>query len=612
MKSLYDSYGWPTDPGAVDNTNGPKTKDAVNAFQGEYNNRFDGSLKQDGVMGQNTWSALFEVIRDLLVESVKSEIGEEPSGLVYSSNNNGVYPCGESFPIDEKGKDDYKSRENRRVEIVFFDKGKAPELIKPENKKKVKKSEAVIYDKRITEKKPVFSKPVQAENSETIVLEWVYPQVFDASKPHKQYVNLDSNGKEQGTELTIKVRAKDLKEKTAGKNVYWRVTADNKNSKRNSPKTGIMDKAGGKQVEFTAGIANLDTPFEKNEASIVLACGLAGGDRFTVEAGTDGENFTSKFVVENWRRLWYQLTHHQSVTPPSMATPIENLKTVFIEFLSETPCTHTRTATGNVIVGNHNAGEYHKLLSTKNKDRCCHIILCDKQYDGKDSTGRDLVSEATQIFKSNSDFIQMSDPANKLKIFNPPLQTGSNFLVNGKWKNLAKKTNGTFTDDPTKTNLSTGLVSFHDNDFVKVDLPPNANPSATDSVEVTIKVTAACGPWGGDGGVAPHNLVVINSNDTIHSQCVMHELGHLMKMVPDPTYYLCPPGFNYADHTMKYTKMGGSGSHCSYKINKALSTKTKYVDGRCIMFHQLNNNCELIYCPDCLPFVKAQALTTLK
>src|SRR5690554_1121340 len=73
-----------------------------------------------------------------------------------------------------------------------------------------------------------------------------------------------------------------------------------------------MDKAGGKLVEFTAGIANLDIPFEKNEASIVLACGLAGGDRFTVEAGTDGENFTSSFVVENWRKLWYEIWQPKS------------------------------------------------------------------------------------------------------------------------------------------------------------------------------------------------------------------------------------------------------------------------------------------------------------
>ena len=85
-----------------------------------------------------------------------------------------------------------------------------------------------------------------------------------------------------------------------------------------------------------------------------------------------------------------------------------------------------------------------------------------------------------------------------------------------------------------------------------------------------------------------------------------------MKMVPYTGYYVCPPGFTYNDHTKIYIKMGGSGSHCSYKIDKTLSTSDVNVDGKCIMFHQLNYNCELIYCPDCEPFVKAQDLNSLK
>ena len=50
------------------------------------------------------------------------------------------------------------------------------------------------------------------------------------------------------------------------------------------------------------------------------------------------------------------------------------------------------------------------------------------------------------------------------------------------------------------------------------------------------------GPWGGDGGTAPHNLIVIDSNDIIHSMCVMHELGHRMNMTPLAGSYKAPPG----------------------------------------------------------------------
>src|SRR5690554_3813171 len=453
LKSLFN-HGWPTDPGKVDNANGPKTEDAVNAFQGEYNNRFNGSLKQDGVMGQNTWSALFEVIRDLLVESVKSETESEPAQLVYSSRHDGIYPCGESFPIDEKGKDDYRSRENRRVEIVFFDKGKAPELIKPENKKKVKTSEAVIYDKRITEKEPVFSKQVKAENSETIILEWVYPQVFDASKPHKQYVNLSSNGKEQGNELTIKVKAKDPNAKTDGKKVYWRVTADKGNSKRNNPKPGVMKKSGGKLVEFKERIATIDTEFTGNESSIVFACGLAGGDKFTIEAGTDGKNFTSSFVVENWRRLWYQLTHQSGINIPNLNLSKTAFSMVNIELLNDNVMQFKindvpeRTyykewmfnPKGNdkeiSVIGSHNKEFFKKYFTTKKSSLPkAHLIICQYQWDEGE-----ISLPITCKFYDN-DPVSIESP---LPIIKPTLK--GSVVISGKWFNHDNTKSGEITD----------------------------------------------------------------------------------------------------------------------------------------------------------------------
>lgn len=56
----------------------------------------------------------------------------------------------------------------------------------------------------------------------------------------------------------------------------------------------------------------------------------------------------------------------------------------------------------------------------------------------------------------------------------------------------------------------------------------------------------------------------------------------------------------------------GSGSHCAFEIDKTTSTKKKNEDGKCIMFHQLNYRCKLIYCPECASFVKAQALITFQ
>jgi hypothetical protein len=89
--------------------------------------------------------------------------------------------------------------------------------------------------------------------------------------------------------------------------------------------------------------------------------------------------------------------------------------------------------------------------------------------------------------------------------------------------------------------------------------------------------------------------------------CVMHELGHIMNMTPLAGSYKAPPGLAL-DHKHAYTGMGGSGSHCAFEIDKTKSTKTRNVDGTCIMFHQLTKKSKLLYCPECARFVKAQAL----
>jgi hypothetical protein len=138
LKSLADGYGWSTDPGAVDNIAGEKTKSALKTFQQEYNSKFNGNLAVDGAIGPKTWSAFFSVIRSLVDDIVKQECSDIPA-LTYGYNGKGLYPCGESFPVEASQKDNYKSIENRRVEIVFFEKGKCPALKEPADKKKVKK-----------------------------------------------------------------------------------------------------------------------------------------------------------------------------------------------------------------------------------------------------------------------------------------------------------------------------------------------------------------------------------------------------------------------------------------------------------------------------------------
>jgi len=606
LKTLNDIYGWSCDPGKVDNVDGPKTQEALKNFQSSYNSKYKASIRIDGKIGTETWKALLTVIVDLIKAAYKKESGRDAlPKLHYRKNDNGIYPCGESFPIDSKNKDNYQSQVNRRVELVFYKKEKPPGLKKPEDKKsKISALLCEIYDTAISlisivKQKEVKPEPVQKE----IVITIEYPD----KTPHKQYVNLKVNDKDQGHELRVRVEAENAKDKQF---IYWKVTAGANNSKRNKPETGLKNPADNKLVKIDKGVAQLETEVKAEKSEVILCCGLAGGDTFTVEVGIKKDEWKQKVEIENWRKLWYQRTFHEKATVPSMATSKKQLKDVYIEFYIDKDKKHNLGSAGSVIVGNHNAADYHKLLDTTHEDQCVNEIFCDKQYDGFDSKGKEFSVKSNTSLTTKKDLVLMSK--DHLQIFNPPLQKGAKFLINAIWNNPNLKKNGKLTDDKSKIDDDTGLIIYVDENWVTVELPKNAEPSNKNPVELAITATAASGPWGGDGGTPPHNLIVIDKNDTIHSQCVMHELGHLMNMVPYSGYYNCPPGFKYNDHQYAYIEMGGAGSHCHFKHDKSKSTSALYVDGRCIMFHQLNYNCQLSYCPDCTKFIKAQTLHKFK
>ncbi|HEX2959421.1 MAG TPA: hypothetical protein VHO70_21480 [Chitinispirillaceae bacterium] len=159
LAALAEGHGWNCHPGAIDNSAGEKTKEALRNFQREYNNRFKGDLKIDGTIGPKTWTSIFKVVRSLVEEIVKKECGEVPV-LAYGYNNKGIYPCGESFPVDQAGIDGIKSKTNRRVEIVFFEQGKSAGLKEFADKSAGKKSEAVVFDKKRTTIKPATIKQI--------------------------------------------------------------------------------------------------------------------------------------------------------------------------------------------------------------------------------------------------------------------------------------------------------------------------------------------------------------------------------------------------------------------------------------------------------------------
>jgi hypothetical protein len=125
-----DFFGWNCHPGEVDGIHGPMTSAALKNLQASYNEYFNKSIAMDGVLGRQTWGAFFDLymheLACLLGISI-DELDAERSGLRLVDGE-GLIACGERFPIDKPSKDNFRSVENRRVELLFFHEDFLPNL----------------------------------------------------------------------------------------------------------------------------------------------------------------------------------------------------------------------------------------------------------------------------------------------------------------------------------------------------------------------------------------------------------------------------------------------------------------------------------------------------
>ncbi len=156
LKSLTAHHGWECDPGPVDNIDGPRTQAGVKKFQAEYNSRKSESIAVDGVIGPQTWGAVFGVMRGLADQACKQAgIDANAAKLTYKSGM-ATFACGESFPIDQVGADRYRSSKNRRVDITFFNAGETPEITGPADKNTaLGPADCPVYDKTKIEPRPI-------------------------------------------------------------------------------------------------------------------------------------------------------------------------------------------------------------------------------------------------------------------------------------------------------------------------------------------------------------------------------------------------------------------------------------------------------------------------
>lgn len=128
---IHGFFGWDTHPGAKDNVNGPKTQAAVRKFQEGYNAAFNQSIGVDGVVGEQTWGAFF----DMYMEGLKRMMETDDAGLAtarghlkFLNDGQRTVGCGESHPITPDLVENQRSRIDRRVHILFFDPPELPEM----------------------------------------------------------------------------------------------------------------------------------------------------------------------------------------------------------------------------------------------------------------------------------------------------------------------------------------------------------------------------------------------------------------------------------------------------------------------------------------------------
>ena len=160
LQGLAAGEGWPCDPGAVDGIIGQATRSAVQSFQAEANRRYSLGLKEDGDCGPATWRAIHRAICGAIARRLNLQDPSTPALPVWDvpdfgyPEGDGVFPCGESFPIQDPERDNFRSKVNRRVELVFGYPGVLDLAATTAGSRNLRASECPIYDPTKTVRRP--------------------------------------------------------------------------------------------------------------------------------------------------------------------------------------------------------------------------------------------------------------------------------------------------------------------------------------------------------------------------------------------------------------------------------------------------------------------------
>ncbi|MBC8070173.1 MAG: hypothetical protein IAG13_17700 [Deltaproteobacteria bacterium] len=124
------------DPGVIDDV-AYTGVEPVRRFQSAYNSNIAvlegpaGEQAVDGVMGPATWGAMFDCYEHALRLELEVDAGELArlrAAVQFVDDEHRSLGFSEHHPVDNLGRENFASQANRRVEILFFDEGEAPDL----------------------------------------------------------------------------------------------------------------------------------------------------------------------------------------------------------------------------------------------------------------------------------------------------------------------------------------------------------------------------------------------------------------------------------------------------------------------------------------------------
>jgi hypothetical protein len=132
LRWVDNELAWGCSPGDIDDNRGKKTIAAIKSLQRNYNRSFHKTVKEDGIIGSETWGAIF----DLYMQGLATRLNETDvtgltpwrQGLHWLNDSQQFVGCGENHPIDAADRPNHRSAVNRRVELLFFEPNNTPPL----------------------------------------------------------------------------------------------------------------------------------------------------------------------------------------------------------------------------------------------------------------------------------------------------------------------------------------------------------------------------------------------------------------------------------------------------------------------------------------------------